>query len=320
MFCWIPVRSAWLTWWPPAQFEHADCIHLCNFSVYVFSLPEFCMLLFAYQPPFSSNPHRCLSLSLSTATSVHEHWGWLLPTLAVRGGRNALRMALTDSNYMRLGTVTNTEHMQNVISMLSSALTTSNEGEETLEVREEKEWQREEAREYTLSDVPRPTRVLSPVVFNKLVGHVMRDVSALRSSTCNPWASLNWRYDCSYVHKPYVLVNSTGSGLYKSPIPSSPLPAPTGIIETIQHPHGIGPTKPIIVVPISKFSITTHTPCIHTGVMNTTPPGHITPSCHSSTLISNIAGFSSTILLHLLSFFRLLEVMKALPWKRGHLC
>ena len=60
-----------------------------------------------------------------------------MPTLATRGAGNALKATLTDMTCTRLETITmNTEHAQNVISAVSSALTTSSKREETTEVRE----------------------------------------------------------------------------------------------------------------------------------------------------------------------------------------
>jgi hypothetical protein len=59
-------------------------------------------------------------------------------------------------------------------------------------VRERKEQQRgEERKEHISSEVLRPTGALSSIVFSRPAGCVMRDVSALRSGTHNPWASLN---------------------------------------------------------------------------------------------------------------------------------
>jgi hypothetical protein len=68
-----------------------------------------------------------------------------LPTLATRGAENALKVALADMTCTRSDTITmNTEHAQNAILAVSSALTASNEGEETTEVREGREQQRGE--------------------------------------------------------------------------------------------------------------------------------------------------------------------------------
>ena len=192
------------------------------------------MLSFVYQPSFSGSPHPRPSLSLSTAASVYERQGWLLPTLATRGAGNALKATLTDTKHTRSDTITtNTEHARNVILTASGVLTTSNKGEGTIEAREEKKQQGGEARkEYTPSEALRqssPTTVCSPVNFGQLAGCVTRDVSTLQSGTHNPRANLNRRHRRSHPCKP-----------------SSSTP-----IQSIQHPHGIGPTKPVITFPVT---------------------------------------------------------------------
>jgi hypothetical protein len=169
------------------------------------------MLSFVYQPSFSGSPHPCPSLSLSTATSIYERRGWLLPTLATRGAGNAPKVTLTDTKHTRSDTITtNMEHARNVILTVSGVLTTSNEGEGTIEVREEKEQQGGEARkEYTSSEALRqssPTVVHSPVNFGRLAGCVTCNVSTLRSGTRNPWANLNRRHCRS--HPCTIIINT----------------------------------------------------------------------------------------------------------------
>jgi hypothetical protein len=295
------------------------------------------MLSFVYQPSFSGSPHPRPSLSLSTAASVYGRQHWLLPTLATRGAGNALKVTLADTTCTRSDTTTmNTEHAQNVILAVSGVLTTSNEGEESTEVREGKEQQRgEERKEHLSKEVHRPvspTTVPTPIVFGQPAVHLMDDISALHSGTRNPWASLNRRHHrfhlckpCSPTHMVSCLAHySTGSGLNKSPALPSPLPVPTGIIETIWHPLGISPAKPVIVVPITTSFIAPHaqtiTHCHHERLthINTKVPAMalsecITPLRHSSTLISDIVAFSSTISSHLLSFFSLSEATRASP-------
>ena len=66
-----------------------------------------------------------------------------MPTLATRGAGNVLKATLADMTCTRSETITmNTEHTQNVILAVSSALTTRNKREETTEVREGREQRR----------------------------------------------------------------------------------------------------------------------------------------------------------------------------------
>ena len=151
----------------------------------------------------------------------------------------------------RCDTITvNMEHVQNVILAVFSALIASNKGEETAEVREEKVQQGGEARnEYTSSEALRqssPTRMCSPVNFGLLAGCMMCDVSTIWLGTHNPWANLNWQHCCSHPCKPSL---------------STP-------IQTIQHPHRIGPTKPIFTFPVI---VAFKRPFIHTYYYQSTP-------------------------------------------------
>ena len=146
------------------------------------------------------------------------------------------------------------------------------------EERREQKWEerrssREERKDYILSEVLRPTGVLGPIIFSWLVGCVICDISTLCSGTCNLWASFNWWHCCSCMCEPCLLLQmascsvsySVGTSLNMCPILSSWLPVPTGTIKTIQHPHRIGPVKPVIVVPIPNPIITTVMNCIVGG-------------------------------------------------------
>ena len=194
-----------------------------------------------------------------------------------------------------------------MISAASNVITT-NRREETAE---EKKQHREER---DLKEVHRqvsPTRVSHPIILGRSAVCPMCDVSALCLGTCNPWASLNRWHRRSHPSEPCSSISivshsapyTTGNSLNKSPTLLSPLPGPAGIIETIQHPHGIGPEKPVIVVPVTTPFITTHiqtvtTQCCHkwpTGVCTKVPAMAplecITPLCHSFTLILDIVAF-----------------------------
>jgi hypothetical protein len=74
--------------------------------------------------------------------------------------------------------------------------------------------------------------------------HVPCDFSALHSSTRNPWASLRHCHHCSHpcIHIPFNACKYT----IKHKTPAPPSPVPIQHVETVRHPHRIGPTKPVI--------------------------------------------------------------------------
>ena len=141
-------QDSCLIWADPTD-SHGDCQHDLNTPIVFISSTcppplvsesNFCMLLFVYQLSFSGSLNPCLSLSLSTAASIYGYWGWLLPTLATRGAGNALKVTLVDMTCTRSETITtNTEHIWNVISAVSSALIVRNRrrGENRSEKKEE---------------------------------------------------------------------------------------------------------------------------------------------------------------------------------------
>ena len=226
------------------------------------------MLSFIYQPPLTGNPDPRLLLSLSTAASVYVRQGRLLPILATRGAGNTPKVSLADMTHMKSDTITmNTEHARNMISAVSSALTASNKGEEISEGREGREQQRGEERnsECILGEICGQVspRVQDPVVFNRATVCVMRDISALCSGAHKPWASLNWWHRHSHIcktHSPIPTVSRSapypaGRSVYKCPALSPPLPAPIGIVKTVQHPYGIGSANPVIQTPIAHLFV-----------------------------------------------------------------
>ena len=103
---------------------------------------------------------------------------------------------------------------------------------------------------------PTPITLVTPAV------RAPHDFSVLRSSNRNPWGSLSRRhrrsqpctrnsfyscqYNTNYAHKPTP--------------PPLPL-APIQLVETIRHPHGIAPTKPVI-----KTSSAVSTPMLHSSI------------------------------------------------------
>jgi hypothetical protein len=86
------------------------------------------------------------------------------------------------------------------------------------------------------------------------VNHQSRDLSGLRSSTQNPWWSLHCRHYSRYLHTPhrfthrrqYLPTYPVNTYLPTTPIQKPPTPASIHIFETVWHPHGIGPLKPVI--------------------------------------------------------------------------
>ena len=142
-----------------------------TFPAHLVSESNFHMLSFFYQQPFSGSPNPCPSPSLSTAASIHARQVQLLPTLATRGAGNTLKSALADMTHARSDAITmNVEHMRSAISAVSSALTTSNKGEEISEVREGREQQRGEERNSECSSGEIcgqvSLRAQCPIVFN----------------------------------------------------------------------------------------------------------------------------------------------------------
>jgi len=86
------------------------------------------------------------------------------------------------------------------------------------------------------------------------MNHQPCDLSCLRSSTLNPWGSLRRRHCSHYSHAPHRFTRQrqhpptypVNTYLPTTPILKPPAPASIHIFETVQHPHGIGPLKPVI--------------------------------------------------------------------------
>jgi len=149
--------------------------------------------------------------------------------------------------------------------------------------------------------------------------HTQRDTSALHSGARNPWGSLNRRHRRSHprnprppLHVSYRSYQHDHAHTYPVSYPSLPL---IHARETVCHPHGIGPIKPIIGVHIPIHvatparsaaaaeschggAIPAHTHITDSHLEDITPP---------STFISDITSFSSSLSSHLFSglrFFR----------------
>ena len=103
----------------------------------------------------------------------------------------------------------------------------------------------------------------TPIALVAPAARAPHDFSALRSSTWNPWGSLSRRHHRSQPH----ICNSFHSCKYNTnyaykPATPSPVPAPVQLVETVQHPCGIAPNKPII----GTISPSVSTPIIHPSI------------------------------------------------------
>jgi hypothetical protein len=110
------------------------------------------------------------------------------------------------------------------------------------------------AEDVSATVTPTPVTLVAPAA------RAPRDFSALRSSNRNPWGSLSRRHRRSQP----CTQNSFYSCHYNTNYPHKPPPlppAPIQLVETIRHPHGIVPTKPII-----KTSSAASTPILHSSI------------------------------------------------------
>jgi hypothetical protein len=150
-----------------------------------------------------------------------------------------------------------------------------------------------------------------------LVARAPRDFSVLRSRNRNPWGSLSRRhrrsqpctqrsfysciYNTDYPHKP------TAPSPLTPPLP----PAPVQLVETIRHPHGIAPMKPVIKTTASPTSI----PPVHPSMSTSSckPISTVHPDSPSRSSCAFLLDWSGDPLL--VGLARILEV---LGWTRDH--
>jgi hypothetical protein len=129
---------------------------------------------------------------------------------------------------------------------------------------------------------PTPASSITPIV------KIPRDFSTLCSGVRNPWSSLNNRCRRSLPFKPRPHMNQPHPACF--PVTnhhaSTPLPVPVQTIETVRHPHGIAPSRPII---------RTTSPVHHTSP-TTTSVTHPTPLAHPVFVVQCQCG--STIPVH----------------------
>ena len=159
-----------------------------------------------------------------------------------------------------------------------------------------KEEEKEEARRTACEDIQTADANLfaDPVPIDKPIVHTARDLSTLSSGTQNPWSSLQRRNRRFRPHKPrehlYRSVHSftypANSHICKTPHLRPPAVI-TPVIETIRHPYGIGPTKPVVRVPVTAPSLAPTQPALPTEVLITKTDHSIdTIHCHCGRLIT----------------------------------
>ena len=96
------------------------------------------------------------------------------------------------------------------------------------------------------------------------------DFSALSSGARDPWGSIQ---RCNHRFRPRDSCQSSCRTYHSFQYPtdnykytsssSQPTTIPHGVIETIQHPYGIGPAKPVIRIPVTMPAITDARPKRH---------------------------------------------------------
>jgi len=146
--------------------------------------------------------------------------------------------------------------------------------------------------------------------------HGPRNLSTLRSDAPNPWGSLRRRhYTCSS-HTPrrftrqrqYPPTYPVNSYLPTTPISKPPALTPVQIFETVRHPHGIGPNKPVIRVPARiEMAKPTYPAPSDQDIVKSTPPSHpaapIQCLCGQLVPVSSNQMFRSISSHHTLSSF-----------------
>jgi len=150
----------------------------------------------------------------------------------------------------------------------------------------------------------------TPIALVAPAAHAPRDFSVLRSNNRNPWGSLSRRHHRSQPR----ICNSFNSRKYNTnyaykPTTPSSAPAPVHLVETIRHPCGIAPTKPVI-----RTSSAVSTPILHSSM-----------STHSCEPLSAVRSDSSLWPSYTPSFdwsgdpllAGLARILEALGWTRG---
>jgi hypothetical protein len=147
------------------------------------------------------------------------------------------------------------------------------------------------------TDVAIPPNV-TPITFVTLSTHRPRDLSALRLGIINPWASIRHHHHRPYSHGPYHSIRQnqhssvypTNTSINISARPKLPLSTPTQVFETVMHPYGIEPTKPVFRVPVATTTGIPTDPSYAHSVSAESPPlpsAHLvaTVKCHCGQLV-----------------------------------
>jgi hypothetical protein len=142
------------------------------------------------------------------------------------------------------------------------------------------------------------------------------DLSTLRLDAPNPWRSLHHHHSGHYAHAPrqftrqrqYSPVHPANTYLHTITTPKPPTPAPVHIFETVRHPHGIGPTKPVIRVPAQiEMATSTYFAPSDRVIVKSAPPSHpaVPIQCHCGQLVpfSGNQTFRSILSHHTLGSF-----------------
>ena len=148
-----------------------------------------------------------------------------------------------------------------------------------------------------------------PIALVTPAAHAPHDFSVLRSNNWNPWGSLSCRHHCSQpcTRNSFYSCQYNTNCPHKPTAPSPPpmsLPAPIQLVETVRHPHGIAPMKPVIKTTASSLA---NTPSVY--------PSTPTPLCTDSSLQHLCAlslDWSGDPLLAGLA-----RILEALGWTRG---
>jgi hypothetical protein len=164
---------------------------------------------------------------------------------------------------------------------------------------------------------------VSPMVYGP------RDLSALRSGMSNPWGSLRRRHYGRDPHVPHQFTcrrqhrQRYPANTYVPAIPTlkPPTPAPICIFETVRHPHGIGPNKPVIRVPARmEMATSTHPALSDQAIVKSAPPLHPPASvqcrCGQLVPVSGNQVFRSFPLHHAFSSFISQFISLSFPFPR----
>jgi hypothetical protein len=159
--------------------------------------------------------------------------------------------------------------------------------------------------------------------------HGPRNLSSLRSDAPNPWGSLRRQQYSRFSHTPrrftrrrqYPPTGPVNSDLPTTPIPKPPAPTSIHVFETVRHPHGIGPNKPVIRVPARmEIAKSTYPAPSDQAIAKSTPPLHpaapVQCCCGQLAPVSGNQVFRSFPLHHTFSSFISQFISLSFPFPR----